>query len=639
MTQTTTPAVGNELFLHNMRALWRRDPELALLIDAVPDEERVELEPTRSGSWTARLPAPGGALTYLHSRYDPAAEAKRLAESIEIEDKFCIVVSGMGLGHHIRAILECLVGDAFILCTEPSIRLIATALTCVDLADALATDRLIILTDDDKSRLHDRLESHGALIMMGAQFVRHPASLRIAEAEHGRMTKAIAEFVAFTRMSLVTLVTNSKITCRNIAMNLVHYVTTPPIDGLKDRFEGLPGIVVSAGPSLARNIDELAKLKGRAVLCTVQTAIKPLMERGIVSDFVTSLDFHEMSTKYFEEVGDLSGTHLVAEPKATWHVIDRFPGPVTLLDNPWAHLLLGDELAARGSLKEGATVAHLAFYLAVHLGCNPIIFVGQDLAFTGHVFYIPGVEIHRAWRGELNRYCPMEQKEWNRIVRNRPILCRVPANDGGELYSDELLTTYLEQFEKDIAAVPQRVINATEGGARIRGAEVMTLREVAQRFCARSIDPERFAEGEVGPQRDEAPLAAARRELSRRIEELDGVIVLCEELIALLKELKGLTKDPARFNKRMARVDELRVKVQQESRAYEIVNAYSQLGELRRYSADRRTNAQQIDDVERAKRQIARDLDFMRDIRDNAAEIKPVLEEALARMLDGVNKV
>ena len=56
----------------------------------------------------------------------------------------------------------------------------------------------------------------------------------------------------------------------------------------------------------------------------------------------------------------------------------------------------------------------------------------------------------------------------------------------------------------------------------------------------------------------------------------------------LLAELKGLTGDPQRFNQRLIRVDELRNKIHQESRAYRIVNAFSQLAELRRYSADRR---------------------------------------------------
>ncbi len=591
MVEVAEPAVGNEMFLHNMRALWRCDPQLALRVDAVHDTERLPLEETRSGAWTAKGATPDGSTVYLHSRYDPDAEARRFAASVPIEDKFCFVVAGLGLGYHVKALLDRLKGDAFILCAEPSIQLIATALSCIDLSDMIASRRLLIFADDNKTRLHERLKDHSALMMLGTEFMRHRPSMRIAENEYTRIITAIAEFVTFTRMSLLTLISNSRITCKNIAMNLVNYVTTPPIDIVRGHFAGDPAIVISAGPSLSRNIDQLAELKGRAVLCAVQTALKPLMERGIVPDFVTSLDFHEMSRKFFENVGNLQGVHLVAEPKATWHVIDNYPGPVSLLGNSWAQLLVGDTLGARGTLQAGATVAHLAFYLAVYLGCNPVVFVGQDLAYTGHVFYVPGVEIHRAWRSELNRFNTIEQKEWDRIVRNRPILQKVTGNDGDALYTDELLFTYLEQFQKDIAKVSSRVINATKGGARIRGTEVMTLRDVTSQFCRHRIDPQRFAYRQTTNWRDGARLDATAAELEQRLVELDEAVHLCNELLALLHELDGLTHDPPTFNRRLVRVDELRSKVQHESRAYLIVNAYAQLAELRRFSADRHTSA------------------------------------------------
>ena len=626
------------MFLHNMRALWRCDPQLALRVDAVGDDERLPIEETRSGVWTTKATAEDGSLAYLHSRYDPVQEAHRFVEGVSLKEKFCVVVAGLGLGYHVKALSERMAGDAFVLCTEPSIRLIATALSCVDLADMIASRRLLILADDDKTRLHERLKDHSALMMLGAEFVQHPPSMRVAGQEHGRIINAIAEFVTFTRMSLLTLVSNSKITCKNIAMNLVNYMTTPPIDMLRGRFAGDPAIVISAGPSLSRNIDELAALKGRAVLCAVQTALKPLMERGIVPDFVTSLDFHEMSRKFFEGVGGLRGVHLVAEPKATWHVIDNYPGPVSLLGNKWAQMLVGHELGGRGMLDAGATVAHLAFYLAAYLGCDPIVFVGQDLAYTGHAFYVPGVEIHKTWRSELNRFHTIEQKEWERIVRNRPILQKVPGNEGGTLYTDELLFTYLEQFQKDIAKVPSRVINATEGGARIQGTEVMALRDVAEQFCGRPIDSARFAYRETTKWRDPARLEPTRTELKRRLDELDNAIELCDELLVLLDELNGLTHDPARFNRRLVRVDELRSKVQHESRAYVIINAYSQLAELRRYSADRHTSASGAEHAERARRQIARDIEFITGVRDGATELKPILADALKRVVDEAEK-
>ncbi len=633
MSAAIAPPGPAATFLCNMRALWRSDPALALWVDAVEDDERPVLEAARRGAWTMQAATSDGTSVYLHSRHDPWGEARRFAEAVPLEDKYCFVVAGAGLGYHLRALADRLRGDFLIVCLEPAVGVLAAALCCTDLAELIACGKLHFLTDDDKRRLHQILQPHSTLIMLGTQFVSHPPSARVAERALGPIQAAVSEFISFSRMTLMTLVGNSRITCKNIAMNLPALVTTWPIDELRGRFAGHPAVVISAGPSLSRNIDQLGRLKGRAVLCAVQTALRPLMERGVVPDFVTSLDFHEMSQKFFENAGDLSDVHLVAEPKATWHVIDHYPGPVSLLDNGWARLLLGDELAGREGLPAGATVAHLAFYLAVYLGCDPVIFVGQDLAFTGHVFYVPGVEIHRTWRSETNRFVPMEQKEWERIVRNRPILRRVTGSDGSELFTDELLFTYLEQFEKDIAAAPCRVINATEGGARIRGTESMALQEAERRFCAALIDPERFAYRRRFAKRDPTRMAAAAAQIRSRLDELGEAREVCDELLALFDELRRLTGDPVRFNRRLIRVDELRTRVYQESRAYKIINAATQLAELRRYSADRRLGAADSDDdAQRARRQIARDADFISGVRDGAAEVSELLREALARL-------
>lgn len=626
------PSLGHDVFLRNLRALWRVDPRLAMDVDAVDDDQRLPLEPTRSGSWTVSAPAPDGQLVYLHSRYDPIAEAERFAAAVPLEEKYCFVLCGLGLGYALRALWQRLGKEAVVVCAEPSIRMIATALANTDLSDIIASGRLVVLTCDDKSRLHERMERFSALMMLGAQFVHHAPSLRLSPNEHAAISRRLTEYVTFTRMTLATLMGNARITCKNIAMNMAAYVSTPPINLLRDRFAGFPAVVISAGPSLRKNIDQLAGLKGRAVLIAVQTALRPLLDRGIVPDFVTSLDFHEMSRKFFEGLRGLEKVHLVAEPKATWHVIDAYPGPVSLLDNAWARLVLGDTLAARDGLTAGATVAHLAFYLAVYLGCDPILFVGQDLAYTGHVFYVPGVEVHQSWRSELNRFQTMEQKEWERIVRNRPILRRVRGNDGGELYTDELLFTYLEQFEKDIARTPRRVINATEGGARIRGTQTMTLAEASAQFAREPIGVGRFAYLNATTWRDPACLSQTAREIDARCAELDGVVDVCEEILTLLDELEGLTNDPPRFNRRIARVDELRGRVSLRNRAYRIVNAATQAAEFRRYAADRRLAATDAEGVERAKGQIARDREFIRAVRDGAVDVRTILREALARV-------
>ncbi len=629
-------ASANAVYLRNMETLWRHNPALAVRIDAVADAARLPVEQTKSGLWTTAITGPDGRKAYLHSRYDPETEAARLAEGIETDERYCFIVTGFGLGYHLQAIRRKAGPEAVIVVAEPNVELLATALARVDLGDVLADGRLVILTEASKAALHAALQPHMAMMMLGARFVSHPPSERTAPEFHAEMRRLIAEYVAYSRMTLVTLVANSEITCRNIAQNLVHYVSTPSIDVLKRRFAGYPAIIVSAGPSLRKNIDRLADARGRAVVCAVQTVLRSLLEHGIRPDFVTSLDYHPVSGHYFEGLEGVDDIHLVAEPKVTWHVTDNYHGPMSLLDNEFARLIVGDDLAPHDRLPPGATVAHLALYLAAYMGCDPIILVGQDLAYTGHVYYVPGVEMHRTWRSEINRFNTLETKEWERLVRSRKMLRKTVDNAGNEIYTDELLFTYLEQFEKDIAASGARVINATEGGARIRGTEVMALHGALETHAQRPIPPERFQYRRTTVWRDASRMDALRRELEARMTEIRSLESVCQEMIQLLEKLQGLTHDPDQFNRVLIRVDELRAKINEENRALKIVNTASQLAELRRFSADRRLAAGKAEGAERAKRQLRRDVEFVTATRDACRTMLGILESAVARAKSGI---
>jgi len=630
---SVNPMVRDEIYVRNMAVLFRADPRLAQRIDECADDGSVVVEQAKTGMPTVAVRVPGSDRPlYLHSRVDPEAEARRLAESVDVGDSLCYIVGGFGLGYHLRALFARFKGEAFIVVTEPNLRLLKAAMETVDLSELLAANRCIILTSTDKNEVQTRLEPHNTAMMMGAQFVTHAPSERAAGDFQAAMRKLLADHMTYCRMSLVTLVANSRITCRNVANNLPRFLSTPPIDVLRERFAGYPAVVVSAGPSLRRNIDQLAGLKGKAVIIAVQTTYKTLLGRGLVPDFVTTLDYHEMSQRFFEGVTDFSGTHLVAEPKVNWNVLDIYKGPVSVLANNFAGLILGRKLSARDGLKAGATVAHLSLYLAVYMGCDPIVLIGQDLGYTDNVYYLPGVAIHDLWRPELNRFYSIEMKEWERIVRARAILMKAKDIHGNDIYTDEQLFTYLQQFEGDFAALPPgRVIDATEGGVRKTGAAVMSLAEVAARYCTKPLPAERFDYLRKLNWDDRSLLPAGRAEVEKRLHDIDEMGETCDRMLALLKELTGLVDRPAEFNRRIAEVDALRVRVRQLIRAYEIISAVSQMAELQRFSADRRIAMDDLDEASRARRQLERDIRFVESIIEGVGVAREVLTECLAR--------
>lgn len=632
-------------YLKNLGALYHTNPALAAQVDGLPFSACPVLEPARDGSLTARVAA-GDKPVYVHSRYRPVEEACKLvraqrrcreapdrpAGQPDHEDGRSFLISGLGLGYHLLE-LERQHDDPFLIVAEDDLGVIKAALCVTDLSGPLNGGRLLLLTSTDKARFHETLKPLSTEVLLGLQFIALPHTARCGAAFHAGIRALMADYVAFGRVQMVTLLRNARITCKNIAFNLPAYLARPGVEVLKGRAQGYPAVVVAAGPSLARNIDQLAGLRANAVIIAVQTVLKTLLARGIRPHFVTSLDFHELSVQFFHGVDDVGDCTLVVEPKATWHVLDAFRGRTHVLHNELYEDLLREACPARGSIKGGSTVAHLAFYLAEHLGCDPIILIGQDLSFSEGLYYPPGMPIERIWQPELGRFCTVEMKQWERIVRSRPILRVVEDIHGRKAYTDEQMFAYAEQFQRDFAGSPARVIHACEGGMRLRGTEVMTLRAARERFCQRSLPADSFSAGaELAPPELKYRAGVALRQ---RLDEIAKVKAIALEMEGLLEKLVGLVGWPAQFNRVVARVDDLRTLMGQYERTYKIVVGVSQLAELRRYSADRRIGRQERETAEIARRRLRRDREFVSAFIDGCEYLEGMLPQALARLPEG----
>jgi hypothetical protein len=619
-------------YLANLALLYGCDPELAARVDALPFAQTPPLERTRDGAWTVRVTADDGRSIYAHSRVNPLAEARALVARLPAEDTSAFLLAGLGLGYHVTALTER--GEQpLVVVVEPDLGLLKAALTVTDFGALLREHRLVILTSADRAALHTRLERVNTDLMLGLRFVTPPTADRCHADVHAQVRALLLDFIAYGKMQLVTLLRNARLTARNVAMNLPAYLRNPGVEVLRNRAAGYPAIVVGAGPSLARNIDQLGQWRGRAVVIAVQTVLQQLLARGVPPHFVTSLDFHDISANFFHGVGDFGETILVAEPKATPLVIDAFPGRKHLVRHPLVSDLLCDAAPPRDSLRSGTTVAHLSYYLAEYLGCDPIIFLGQDLSFTEGLYYAPGLPIERVWLPELNRFHTVEMKHWERIVRARGILRRVTDIHGRPAFTDDQMFTYAEQFMADFAQSTRRLVHACEGGMALAGMEYLTLRAAGERYCTRDLPRDLFA---LPPATDATPLVArALDELDARLGELAELRTIAGEMSTLLARLVELLDRPAEFNRVVARVDELRTRIQRYDRMYRVVTGVSQVGELRRYTADRRMGTVTEETPAVARRRLERDREFVAAFAEGCDYLAQLLPEVRARLAEG----
>ncbi|MEO8549320.1 MAG: 6-hydroxymethylpterin diphosphokinase MptE-like protein [Kofleriaceae bacterium] len=258
-------------------------------------------------------------------------------------------------------------------------------------------------------------------------------------------------------------------------------------------FADRPMIIVAPGPSLAKNIDQLRDLGGRAVLACFSHSLKPVVAAGLTPDLVITVDPQDV--RYHFNGCDVSKMTLVNA--ATCHPgLFELPAKrfITLSANSaiddWIFDGLGEEARAPG----GGSVATSTFSLALRLGCDPVVFVGLDLSFPGGNYYVKtSVDGHVG--ATINEDGQLQTTGWSKGFHqmkagggpSAPLerSITLPGWGGGEVPSSFMFSMFHRWFVEKMREVNTTgisVYNCTEGGAFIDGMDHRPLAELLATF-------------------------------------------------------------------------------------------------------------------------------------------------------------
>jgi hypothetical protein len=562
---------------------------------------------------------PAGVLDGRHlcSRHRPRDEANQLTESVDLVRNAVVAVLGFGMGYHVQALAQRMGKAGIIVVYEPDVSIIRSVLERVDHSSWINACNLVWVADaSDRGALAQKLTGVESVLAQGMTFVTHPASRdRLGEraAEFSRM---FSDMMNSAKTSLLTTLVRASDTVRNLVLNLDHYVSGEGMAPLKDCAAGYPAVVVSAGPSLRKNMHLLAQpgVRDRCVIIAVQTVLKPLLHAGIKPHFVTALDYHEISRRFYDGLTaeDVRGVTLVADPKVHPVVVDSFPGVVRCCQSRLLDHLLGELSRDMGQLPSGSTVAHLAMYVADYLGCNPIALIGQDLGFTDGLYYGPGTAIDDVWAPELGPFNTIEMMQWQRIVRHRQHLHKRLDVHGRTIYADSQMTTYLQQFERDFHAYAARdvqIIDATEGGIGKQHVKMSPLCEVLERHATRELPDALMASTADLTRQDAAERTNAAgqrvRSMRRQVSELHE---LARRTQRLIDRMLADQADAKKMQQHFAKLKQFRKRVADRQEAFSLLEFLNQLGSFNRNKADRELHMRRdLDAMQRQQLELQRD--------------------------------
>jgi hypothetical protein len=500
----TIIAANDTLFAKNFALLGKKVPALSKRLAGLSVSERFEVHQARSGAPTLFYCSDGQEV-FLHSRYDPEQEAWRWAESLGGEWEM-LVLFGMGLGYHLLAVTLLYPGKRVIL-VENDARHLLLPFYYLDLAPLWQYDLTLVVSPDAVAAAQQvsriLFNNLGCTQLLKAL----PACQALYAAYWTDFQKEFADQLTAYQSALVTIGAHRTQWWKNYSENFLEYLQAPGISSLFDRVAGVPAVIVAAGPSLEKNVHLLPALYDKALIVAAGSAIGPLTHYGIRPHLLLSCDPTVNNYNHFANF-DGSEIPLVFASSIYHKIVQEYRGLKFSFSlntmNDWPDRITGRE---KGILQSGATVAVTCLDLAVRLGCDPIIFIGQDLAYSGMKTHAEG-----------NFYA-------------RPVLdgeseLFLTEGNNGPVYTSKTLWTMKLHMENQINAIRQerRIINATEGGAVLRGAETMSFADVIEHYCRPLTNPLRETiltaaqQRSVLSQADSKRLAAALAKLCREAQ-------------------------------------------------------------------------------------------------------------------------
>lgn len=615
--------------MDNYKALKEYRPVVSELLEKNMEEaglldektERVEAATAKDGNGILTLVRRGKndeeKAFRLNSAYRPVQEAERWAKQYEINDINAVyLMFGLGNGYFVREIMKKMKGDTVLIVYEPSPKIFKECMENFNISDIIENDRVVIvvrgINDEYLPQAMDRVIFWAN--MNTIKKCTHPQYDTAFPKEMNEYDKIVWDGYTKARSNVNTaakfqgvfapntLYSMSLMKNNNILMDLY---------GNIDR--DVPVIIASAGPSLEKNIDELKEIGKRAYIMAVDKTLPIFMKHDIMPDFVVTIDAKKWPG-YFTN----PKTHkipLFCLFEASKIILARHTGRKIFFDSseyPKAILMMAGKQTT--AFNAGGSVATAAYTICLALEMKNIILIGQDLA------YLDG----KTHAGNMTSGEESNGGEGNRR--------EVEGVDGNMVVTRMDWFRYLDWFGNAIEANPQcHVIDATEGGAKIRGTEILTLKEAIRTYCTKETNVEEMMKN-LPPALNENQylgmvdyVRASSMELVLIKGKLRHSIDDCEKLI---KACKNGTINDAKYNKPIKELS----KTNQYVEGRPVYKLLDSLVVTEAVMALKDVYVQSENPDENLRRTFEQSRDFYKALLDAADKLEPILEETLHDM-------
>ena len=474
----------------NLKTLSHKSPELCSLIKNAPNDNQYNITTSKSGIASLSRISPDGTKKSLHSKYNPKQEAAQFIDSIYSDESSNYILIGLGLGYHLNDLHKRVSSQDRIIIFEKNPTLVRLAFSQNNFSEALSNPGVSIHINPDPSKIEQILyEDRTNLAIHGYTPIDLKPLVNLERDYYKLINLAIKQAHQKFKLDINTQAAYSQKFYKNIFNNGLAITKSPGIVATKDIFPSIPIIIVSAGPSLDKNIGLIKSVREQILVITVATALRPLLRNGIKPDFVISIDPNEDTIKSFDIKAIPEDLWLIYDPCIPPEICSLFNKRKIMMDSKielakW----ITDHSEKKGTLGNISSVAHAAYYLAQHMGCAPIILVGQDLSFEGHRMHCTDSFYNQANQDNIGADRTLGVLEYNKYRGYTQSITPTVDIFDHKSKTTKAMDIYRHQLIKEINETG-RILNATEGGVNIPGAINISLKEAIIKHCQKNKLP------------------------------------------------------------------------------------------------------------------------------------------------------
>ncbi|NFB70118.1 motility associated factor glycosyltransferase family protein [Clostridium butyricum] len=454
---------------------------------------------------------------YIGSKYNMNREIQKFLDKVEDEEynENTFLIYGFALGEHVKALRKKYKNNKIIV-FEP----IESLFKEIEKMDWVKKDTKLEIINCEKELVLKKIEENiDEFNIDCSKFAIFSTYEKIYAKEIFELLKEIKDYYINLRVERNTKIKYSKRWFDTLIDNFKYMLNGVPADVYMNKYKNRPAIIVSAGPSLEKNIDLLKEVKNKMIIMSGGRTLKGLIDKSITPDLVAVIDQDQKSYNLVENYIDKVNCPLLFWECTNEEIVKHHKGEKIFSSHiDFLSKVTGMKMRI---IPTGGSVAHNMASYAAMLGCNPVIFIGQDLAYTNEKSYSSMSENRDGtWKFDEVK---SDEDLWVEDV------------NGEKVRTSISLDLFRKWFEKmiDETFTETTFINATEGGARIKGTIEMSLKDVISKYNPETT--ETFFE-KIDYAVD--MMKNAREELEKTKKSVNILIKKCNEAIGYIDKLE-----------------------------------------------------------------------------------------------------